>query len=242
MTPNSYHTHTTFCDGRNTPEEMVQEAVRLGCSAIGFTGHSYTPFDESYCMSREGTREYKACVRSLQKKYAGQIRILLGVEQDFYSEEPTDDYDYVIGSVHYVKKGEAYLPVDESAEKQIEIVNRFYGGDFYKFAEDYYANVARLYQKTMCNLIGHFDLVTKFNEKGALFDTENPRYRTAAEKALEELMMQPVAFEINTGAIARGYRTEVYPEKWIAEMLLRRGITVVRTSDAHSREDLLYGL
>ncbi len=242
MTPNSYHTHTTFCDGKNTPEEMVREALRLGCTAIGFTGHSYTPFDESYCMSKEGTKEYKACVRSLQKKYAGQIRILLGVEQDFYSEEPTEDYDYVIGSVHYVKKGEVYLPVDESAERQTEIVNRYYGGDFYGLAEDYYANVAQLYRKTGCGLIGHFDLITKFNEKGALFDTEDPGYRAAAERALEALMMCPVAFEINTGAMARGYRTEAYPEKWIIGMLLRMGIMVVKTSDAHSKEDLLYGL
>lgn len=242
MTPSSYHTHTTFCDGRNTPEEMVQEALRLGCPAIGFSGHSYTPFDESYCMSREGTKEYKACVRSLQRRYAGQIRILLGVEQDFYSEEPTNDYDYVIGSVHYVKKGRAYLPVDESAEKQVEIVNRYYGGDFYEFAEDYYKNVAGLCRKTKCNLIGHFDLITKFNERGILFDTENPRYRAAAERALQELMMHPAAFEINTGAIARGYRTEPYPEKRIIGLLLDRGIRVVKTSDAHSKEHLLYGL
>ena len=110
MIPSNYHTHTIFCDGKDTPEELVQEAIRLGCPEIGFSGHSYTAFDESWCMSKEGTKEYKACVRSLQKKYAGQIRILLGVEQDLYSEEPTDEYDYIIGSVHYVKKGEVYLP------------------------------------------------------------------------------------------------------------------------------------
>ena len=159
MIPSNYHTHTIFCDGKDTPEELVQEAIRLGCPEIGFSGHSYTAFDESWCMSKEGTKEYKACVRSLQKKYAGQIRILLGVEQDLYSEEPTDEYDYIIGSVHYVKKGEVYLPVDESAEKQREIVNRYYGGDFYEFAEDYFVNVAGLYQKTRCNIVGHFDQI-----------------------------------------------------------------------------------
>lgn len=242
MTASNFHTHTTFCDGKNTPEEMVQEAIRLGCPAIGFSGHSYTSFDESYCMSKEGTNEYKACIRSLQKKYAGKIRILLGVEQDYYSEEPTDDYDYVIGAVHYVKKGKVYLPIDESAERQIEIVNRYYGGDFYGFVEDYFVNVADLYQKTRCNIIAHFDLVTKFNEKGALFDTENPRYRASAVTALEKLMMCPVAFEINTGAMARGYRTEPYPERWVIQMLLRSRITVMQNSDAHSKEHLLYGL
>ena len=37
MIPANYHTHTLFCDGKNTPEEMVLEAIRLtlklpGCS------------------------------------------------------------------------------------------------------------------------------------------------------------------------------------------------------------------
>lgn len=159
-----------------------------------------------------------------------------------YSEEPTDEYDYIIGSVHYVKKGEVYLPVDESAEKQREIVNRYYGGDFYEFAEDYFVNVAGLYQKTRCNIVGHFDLITKFNEKGVLFDTANPRYRTAAEAALMKLMMWPVAFEINTGAMARGYRTEPYPERWVLQMLLRGRVAVIKNSDAHCKENLLYGL
>ena len=238
----NYHTHTTFCDGENTPEEMVQEALRLGCWGIGFSGHSYTPFDESCCMSREGTKEYKACIRALQKKYAGKIDIALGVEQDYYSEEPTIDYDYIIGAVHYVKKGREYLPVDESAEKQIEIVDKYYNGDFYGFVEDYYRNVADLYNKTGCDIVGHFDLITKYNEGCALFDTAHPRYRDAAEWALEELTMSPVIFEINTGAMARGCRTEPYPEKRIIGMLLRCGIMVMKNSDAHCKEDLMFGL
>ena len=116
--PSNYHTHSTFCDGKDTPEEMVLEAIRLGCSEIGFSGHSYTDFDETYCMSIEGTKQYKKCIRELAEKYRDRIRILLGVEQDYFSNAPTDGYDYVIGSVHYIKKDGAYLTVDESAETQ----------------------------------------------------------------------------------------------------------------------------
>ena len=45
------HTHTSFCDGKNSPEEMVRSAVEKGFDVLGFSGHSYTPFDETYCMS-----------------------------------------------------------------------------------------------------------------------------------------------------------------------------------------------
>ncbi len=35
----NFHTHTVFCDGRNTPEEVVLSAIEKGFSAIGFSGH-----------------------------------------------------------------------------------------------------------------------------------------------------------------------------------------------------------
>lgn len=34
------HTHTTFCDGTNTAEEMIQAARELGMDSLGFSGHS----------------------------------------------------------------------------------------------------------------------------------------------------------------------------------------------------------
>ena len=35
------HTHCTFCDGKNTAEEMVLRAIEEGSPEIGFTSHSY---------------------------------------------------------------------------------------------------------------------------------------------------------------------------------------------------------
>ena len=46
----NYHTHTSFCDGKNTPEEIVLYAIEKGFTSIGFSGHGYTPFDLRYCM------------------------------------------------------------------------------------------------------------------------------------------------------------------------------------------------
>ena len=237
----NYHSHTTFCDGKHTVEEMVQRAIGLGFTTIGFSGHSYTPFDESYCMSIEGTRRYKQEVRRIKEKYSGQIQVFLGVEQDYYSQEPTDEYDFIIGSVHYIKKDGRFLSVDESAECQQRAVNRHYGGDFYAFAEDYFAAVADVYRKTGCQIIGHFDLVAKFNENGRLFDENHPRYRVAAQAALAELMKTPAVFEFNTGAIARGYRTTAYPAPQFLEILHQQGKSLLFSSDCHNAGQLLFG-
>jgi len=241
MIPSNYHTHTQFCDGKNHPEEIVREAIRLGCPELGFSGHCYTFFDESYCMSQAGTRAYVASIRELQEKYRDKIRILLGIEQDYYSAMPTDEYDYVIGSVHYIKKGDFYLPVDESKEIQLENVRRFYNGDFYGFVEDYYEVVADLYRKTRCQIVGHFDLIKKFNSLQDLFDPQHPRYQAAANKALSALMSLPVVLEVNTGGIARGYIKEPYPARDVLTQWLESGKPILFASDCHNTEQLLFG-
>ena len=61
----NYHTHTTFCDGRDTPEQLVQESIRLGCPTLGFSGHSYAFYDAA-CMPKENIRPYQAEIRRLQ--------------------------------------------------------------------------------------------------------------------------------------------------------------------------------
>ncbi len=237
----NFHTHTSYCDGKSSPEELVQEAIRLGCPCLGFSGHSYTAFDESCCMSKQGTEEYKAEIRRLREKYRGQIELYLGIEQDYYSDMPTGDYDYVIGGVHYLFKHGVYFSIDADRVSQKEVVDRHYGGDWYALAEDYYDTVSRLYERTGCDIVAHFDLITKFNGDGSLFFTGDERYRRAAMKALDSLIKTPVVFEINTGAVSRGYRNQPYPEPWILDYLKKRQVKIIWASDCHRADKLLYG-
>ena len=237
----NYHTHTTFCDGKNTPEEMVQKAIELGLSELGFSGHSYTAFDLEPCMSREGTEAYKKEINALKEKYKSQIKILLGIEYDYQSVESRDGYDYILGSVHYILKDGEYLCIDYSRQKQIEAVNKHYGGDFYAYIEDYYALVADLYNKTKCDIIGHFDLITKYNEKGDLFDTNHPRYIAAWKSAADAILQTPAVVEINTGGIARGHKKSPYPSKEIIEYFKTHGKKLIFSSDCHNKDFLLCG-
>ena len=236
----NYHTHTTFCDGRDTPAQLVQEAIRLGCPALGFSGHSYTPYEAAW-MPKENIRPYQAEIRRLQAVYSGQIRILLGIEQDYYSDEATDAYEYVIGAVHNLRRGGEYRPLDYTRDRLIATVNDWFGGDWYALAEEYYALVGDLYEKTHCRVIAHFDLIEKFNETGDLFDRTHPRYRAAALAALEFFFYDTVIFEINTGAIARGYRTTPYPAPFLLQAMQDAGVKLMLNSDCHDRRFLLCG-
>ena len=241
MSRGDFHVHTTFCDGAAGPEEMILAALDKGMTAIGFSGHSRTAFDESWCMSEAGTQGYRAEIARLKAKYAGQIAVYCGIEQDLYAASAAEGYDYVIGSVHYLHVGGDYLPVDESAAHQTDAAARYFGGDRYAFAEEYYRQLAQVQAATGCGVIGHFDLVTKFNEGGALFDEGHPRYVAAWRAAADRLLQSGALFEINTGAIDRGWRSAPYPAAPILDYLIAGGARFLLSGDAHRPEGLCGG-
>ena len=234
------HMHTTYCDGENSPEEMIQSAVDKGLTTVGLSGHSYTFFDTSYCIEKADVPRYLREVNYLKVKYFDKIHVLCGVEQDYYSDYPTDEFDYVIGSVHYVKVGEEYIPVDENVEIMRDAVEKYFGGDVYALCELYFKTVADVVRKTDCDIIGHFDLISKFSEREPLFDTQNPRYVSAWQKAVDELVKYDVPFEINNGAVSRGYRTSPYPSAEIIEYIREKGGRFVLSSDTHSTDVIAY--
>ena len=248
----NFHTHTLLCDGTDTPEELVEAAIAKGFDALGFSGHCYTAYDESYCMSPEGTAKYKSEIERLRKKFEGKLSILCGIEQDFGSDEPIGDYDYVIGSVHALFPAadadstdnfhgydrSRYYYIDWSPDETERTINELCGGDPYAMCEHYFRMVSMLPEVTGCQIIGHFDLVTKFNEKHPLFDENHPRYIAAALDALDRLMESDIIFEINTGAMAKGWKSSPYPAPWILKYITSKGGSVIINSDCHKAEFL----
>ena len=99
----SVHVHSKLCDGKNTPEEVAVTAWKAGLQTLGFSGHSHTPHDLEYCMTQSRTALYKAQIAKLKERYAGKMDILCGLEWDLYSDDDPTQYDYWIGSTHYVR-------------------------------------------------------------------------------------------------------------------------------------------
>ena len=235
-----FHIHTTFCDGKNSPEEMVLKAIELKMQELGFSAHSYTFFDESYCMQNKNIQKYKDEILSLKEKYKDKIKIYCGIEMDFFSDMDTSDFDYTIGSVHYLKVNDKYYTVDSCKEKFVNLVNECYNGDFYACVEDYFDTVSKVAEKLNPKIIGHFDLITKYNEGYKLFDEKNPRYVSSYKKAIDKLVKYNIPFEINMGGMSKGYKTHAYPSYDILKYIFEKGGKVVLSSDAHTKDALLY--
>lgn len=168
------------------------------------------------------------------------MEVFVGMELDYFGENP-GGLDYVIGSVHCVKQGDAACYVDESSQASQRAVDEYFGGDWYRYTDAYYDLVADLPRKTGCQWIGHFDLVTKFNEQAHTIDEDSPRYLRRALEVMEYLVKQEVAFEVNTGAIARGYRTTPYPGNALLRQLKEFGGEIIVNSDCHYAPQLCFG-
>ena len=233
------HMHSDFSDGVNTPEEMIMAALDRGLDTVGLSDHSHAESDDCG-MTLEGTVAYRTEMHRLKEKYAGRIQVLCGLERDFYSDDFAV-YDYVIGSVHSIRMPDgSYLCVDWTEEKLREGVAKWFGGDWMALAEAYYEMESRVVRQTKCDIIGHFDLLTKFNEEDRLFDTRDPRYLAAWQRAAAILLETGKPFEINTGAMSRGYRTEPYPAREIREWIRERGGRFLLSSDSHRKETIAY--
>jgi len=230
------HTHTTFCDGKNTAEEMVQAAVRLGFSALGFSGHGYAPHDP-YCMAKETEAAYRQEILRLRQVYDGQLEILLGQEHDSLADYTDYPYDYLIESVHYVKAGDTFCPVDWSIADTEKAVREQFGGDIYGFCRAYFEACAEAYTRSPAQIAGHLDLVSKFNENSTLFDAADPRYAQPAMEAASCAVERGLVLEVNTGAIAKGYRTTPYPSQALLRHIRQLGGQMMINSDCH---DLRY--
>lgn len=230
------HTHTTYCDGKNTPREMIERAIELGFDTIGFSGHSNTNFDIDWHMTKSGTEAYKKEIGELKTEYDGRINVLCGVEYEMYSGTPMDGFDYIIGSSHFVKTSDGFVSFDERADELKRVIDEYFGGDGMRLAKAYYEQIAELYKYGDFDIVGHFDIISKHCEKQHFFDTDAPEYKKMALEALHALAEKQKVFEINTGVISRGYKTVPYPAPFILKEMKNLGCIAVITADCHKKE------
>ena len=80
MIKSDLHTHTIYCDGKNSPEEMVVSAIEKGLDEIGIATHSYfdNDIDSSWCIKPEKVADFQAEICALKDKYRNKIKVLCG--------------------------------------------------------------------------------------------------------------------------------------------------------------------
>ena len=243
----NFHTHTVWCDGKNTPEEMVEAAIAKGFKRLGFSSHLALPEAIPGYLDPAKALDYVRDVRRTAAKYAGQIEIFCGGEADYIPGATTPEkrryeslgLDYLIGAVHYaVADDGAWVPVDDTPEKLRRGIDEHFGGSARAFVERYFEEQVFMVEHFDFDVLAHPDLVRKFNLKQPYFDETAQWYEALEARLARSLAASGKATEVNTGAISRGWLDDAYPAARFRATLRKYGVKFILSSDAHAASGL----
>lgn len=253
------HTHCTFCDGKNTAEEMVLSAIEKEFTVLGFSSHCIYPLtsdfyktpDDEWHLKQNDIQAYVSEIHRLKEKYSEQINILTGFESDYFEDEKIGSAipdleiykaykpDFLIGSVHFVNTPKGFYTVDHTVENIQENLQKLYANeqgivDGKKAVCEYFEAEREMLRKGNFNILGHADLVRKRNGIIKFFNEDENWYKEQLKETVKEIARAGVIAEINTGAIARGVMDDVYPSAYFLQLMFEAGIPVCVNSDCHN--------
>ena len=244
----NYHTHSTWCDGKDSPRRMIQAAIERGFDVLGFSSHAMLPeSDTAWVLTPEKAPRYAKEIRLLAEEFKDKIRVLCGVEADYIPGGASPDRgtyaaiapDYIIGSVHFVVAEDgARVPVDHTPELLVEGLRDHFGGSGETFVRAYFRQQREMINGFDFDLVGHLDLVRKFNAKHPYFDEAAAWYREELVRTADAVAASGKLVEVNTGAVVRGWLRDAYPSANFRALLRERGVSFVLSSDAHAAEAL----
>jgi histidinol-phosphatase (PHP family) len=170
-------------------------------------------------------------------EYCGFVReeteLRLGIEADFVPggedrmagllEER--DFDYVIGSVHFLREGAVDMDdysVWDTASSPDEVWRR------------YFQTIGEAARSGLFDVIAHPDLVKYWGDGGRRPEGDLRRYY---ELAMDGIAESGIAVELSTAGL-RKPAGELYPAPEFLEMAVEAGAPVALSSDAHRPEDV----
>jgi len=245
----NYHTHTTWCDGADTPEAVVRSAIAKGYEVIGFSSHVAFPELLPGMLDPEKGLEYAADIRRLQAKYADRIKVFLGVEADYIpgvtaherSRYSALNPDYMIGAIHYVVVDNgSRVPVDNLPQMMMDGIAAHFQGSVEAYIRAYFRQLREMVSRYEFDIVAHLDLIRKFNVRNPYFDEDAAWYRDELERTADVVAASGKIVEVNTGAISRGWLDDAYPSRPFRDLLRERGVRFILSADAHAADTIDY--
>lgn len=235
------HLHTCYSHGRHTPWEMYVAARNRGLTTIGFSEHSPRPEGFDYI------HEYRDQLAHYLPRYVAEVQalknldpdcqVLLGLEMDWLHGEEAFirkatnayDFDYLIGSVHFLD----HWGFDDGQEKwqdaPQEVCDARYGQYFTLWGEMLASGLFRI--------AAHPDLIKIFSLPQFHIWLQKPESINRIRECLLTLKHNGMALEISSAGLRKACR-EIYPHPQIMALARELDIPISFASDAHCMNDV----
>ena len=224
----NYHTHTWRCNHATGREEVyVQKALDRGFKILGFSDHTPYVFPGSYYsgfrMRMDQFQDYCDIVRLLQKKFAGQIEIPLGVELEYYPAFFPDLLPVLQDAgIEYMLLGQHFVGNE---------INEHYSGNptaDESILKRYCTQLADAMQTGLFTYLAHPDLIN--------FTGSERTYRQHMRLICQEAKSCGIPLEMN---MLGSWSGRNYPNISFWELAAEEGCNVIIGCDAHAPEHLL---
>lgn len=232
-----YHIHTELCQhAEGEASAFRARAVELGLLEICFTDHVPNPdgYDPVNRMRLEQFPLYRTMVADLAR--ASQPVVLFGLEADYYDGcerflqdwLPRQEFDLVVGSVHYIANWGFDNPGERHVWDSVDVTNtwRTYFDLIGKLAD------SQLTGRRLADVIGHLDLPKKFGYRPSDRDLKE-----MVQPALDRVAAAGMAIEINSSGLRRPVH-EIYPSALLLSLAKERNIPICFGSDAHRPQEV----
>lgn len=220
--------------------KFIDTAKKRGLVEIGISEHGYRFKETLGLLDSRGFRDgwvkkhstqtidhYIELIKEAKNK---KLPVKLGIEMDYTPEREKEiknfleeyEWDYVIGSVHWIDDWGFDLP-----EQKEEWDRR----DTYEAYLEYYDRLNKAVLSGIFDIIGHIDVIKVFGYR------PDKDVMDAVSRTLDNIKKKGLSLEVSTAGLRKPVG-EMYPSEEILKLAVKKGISLVINSDAHHPEDV----
>ncbi len=244
-----------YCEhAQGTLPQILDSAVAAGYQTFGVSEHAPRleerflypgEVEKGWSVDRlkEDFERYAAALPPLVAEYRGRLSVLRGFEAEVvptasYAEvmrayRSIFDFDYMVGSVHYVDE----IAIDGELDEFERALEGLSGLE--RLAVRYYDTVSEMVESLRPEVVGHLDLIKLHGRRFGPLDSS--AVRAAADSTLEVIRRHDCILDLNTAGYRKGLGAP-YPAPWLVKRAQLLGIGFCFGDDSHSPADVGAGL